>query len=127
VDLDVPPQEGAIGYYHPIAHAAVVPDVSVCHNKIVRPYSSFLLDTGRTMDGYMFTKDIVITNNQRGGGAVVLQVLGSIPNDSPGKDLVVFADGGFTGDIRMRSDGTVRPYFYTRVDYGVGPDGNRRI
>jgi hypothetical protein len=76
------------------------------------------------MDGYVFTKDIVITDDEGGGRAIVLQILWSLPDDSSGKDLVVFTERCSTSNVRMRSDGTVWAHFHARVDYGVGSDGN---
>jgi hypothetical protein len=79
------------------------------------------------MDRYVFAKHIVITNDQGGGRAVILQILGSFPDDSSGKDLVVFTESSFARDVRVRSDITVWPYCDIPVDYGVGSNGYSRV
>lgn len=53
------------------------------------------------MDGYVLTKHIVIPNDQASRFTAILQVLGSIPDDSSGKDLVVLAYRCLARDVRM--------------------------
>lgn len=79
------------------------------------------------MNRYVFTKHIVIPNDQASWFPAILQVLGSIPDDSSGEDLVVFTYRCFARDIRMWPHGRIRPYFDAPVDDSVSSDGHSRV
>ena len=74
------------------------------------------------MDGYVFTKNVVITNDQGGRCSVIFQILGGISDDSSGEDLVVFTDRCFARDVCMWAHDAVWPHFDVPIEDRVGSD-----
>ncbi len=75
-----------------IPHLAVMSDVGVAEEKIVRADAGGQFLVGAAVDGTVFAKSVVIAHFQCGWFANVFEILGFPSDDSEGKELVSFSE-----------------------------------
>ena len=73
-----------------VAELAIVRDVGVAEEKIVRADAGWQLLVGATVDRAVFAEHVVVADLQRRGLADVFQVLGFPADDREGEKLVAF-------------------------------------
>jgi len=74
------------------------------------------------MDGGIFTEDIMISDDECGGFALVFQVLRFGADGGEGKELIIFTDFGVAVDDDVGVEFTAVPKGDVRFDDTVGPD-----
>jgi hypothetical protein len=102
--LDMSCQGCGISHDYMVFNDAIMGDMGIGHNKIVvsngRYPATFL---GAPVDGEIFSKDVVISNDQAGFSSPVFQILRNIANGRERENSTSFADlcGAFDYDMRV--------------------------
>src|SRR6516225_7154832 len=81
----------------------------------------------RAVYGDVFSKAVVIADLQVCRGTIIFEVLWSFPDAAATEKLVVRADAGPAGDVRMRTNPTPGSHFHFPVDHSIGTNPDRRI
>ena len=110
-----------------VAQLAIVADMAIRHQKIVRADDRFPVRFGRAMHRDVFAENIVVADAQPRRFALVFQILRRVADDAAGVKLIVRADFCFARQINMRPDNAMRAKFHARVNHGIRPDLDRRV
>jgi len=108
-----------------VSHHAVVPDMRVGHQKIIRTDDRRLRRGRGPVRGEMFPKHIVIADAQLRRNPLVLEILGCIADDTTGMELVPLPDGRPARQINVGSDPTIRANHHVGVNHRIRPDPDR--
>src|SRR5438477_12482204 len=101
---NVSAEQRAVGHNNMVAHDRVVSYLAVGHQEIVRAKDRFLRRFVRAVHGYVLTEDIVLSDTQASGLALIFQILWRIADDATSMKLIVRAHLGDAGQIDMWSD-----------------------
>jgi len=112
IDRDVAGDPDAVGKDDVIPELAIVGDVRVAEEKIVRADRRRDFAVRAAMDGSVFAEDIVIADDEKGRLTDVFEVLGFSADRCEGEELVVLADFRRAIDHDMR----VEHAFITKLD-----------
>src|SRR5262245_52537579 len=77
------------------------------------------------MHGAVFAKHVAVAHAQARRAALVLEILGRLADDAPGKEAVLLADPGVPGEQHMRADHATRAQHHMLIDHGVRADRDR--
>ncbi len=115
--LDMASQGGAVRKHCIAAHDAIVCDVRIRHEQIVAPDGGHALVVSRPpVDGAVLAEHIPVADLQPRRLALILLVLGRIPEGGKRKDAVPGTDAG------RAVDDNVWTHHRPRADLDVGPD-----
>src|SRR5689334_7803625 len=96
----------AIGENHRVGDPAIVSDMAVGHQKVIRANDGLLLRITRAVNGAMLPEGISFADTQARRFPFVFQVLRRLPDDAPGEKSVIGANVSFAGEIDTRPDNT---------------------
>ncbi len=126
-DLDVAGQRRAVGEHDVVADHTVVGDMRVRHEQIVVTDAGDALVVGRApVDAAILAKDVAIADFQPCRLAVVLLVLGRIPDGGELEDAVLRADARRSVDDGVRTHDRAGPDLHVGADHTERPDGDIR-
>lgn len=102
---DVASKGSDVGHHNVIAELAIVRDVGVGEEVIVRTNYSSITVVGGAVDGDVFAKGVVVADAGVGGATGMFEVLRLEANAGEGVDCVGFAQLGVAGDddVGMKS------------------------
>ena len=125
--VDVPRQQRAVGQDYMVADGAIVRDVRVRHEKIVRADDRVLGGFVRAVNRDVFAKNILVADAQPRRLALVFQILRRVANHAARVEPVAGANRRQPGEINVRPDDAVRAQLNTGVNHGERLDSNRRV
>jgi hypothetical protein len=105
-----------------VADNAIVRNVAVLHQVIVRPDDSFLAGLRGAIRREMFAKYIVVANAQSRRRPVVLQILRRPANHAAGMKPVVGADLRLARNVYVGSDNAVGANFHLLIYDDIRPN-----
>jgi len=120
-------QERAIGNDDVVAQSTVVRDVTMRHEKVVRPDQRVLVAAIGAVHRDMLAENVVIADAQPCGRALVLEVLRRITDDAACVKRIVRADRRQACKKDVRSDDACRADCHALVDDRIGADCDGRI
>lgn len=138
-DFDVAAESAVVGENDVIAHLAVVRDVRVAQEKIVRANARGRVGMGAAMDGRVFAEHVAVPDLEISRLAFVLEILGLAADRSEGEKLVVLSYAGGTveddvgvknaviADLHSRADDAIRSDPDVRAEFRFGRDDGRRM
>lgn len=127
-DGDMACDSGVVGENGVVANMALVGDVGVAKEKVVVSDLSGSVGGGPAMNGDVFSKGVIVPNEQLGLLALVFQVLSSSSKGGKGISIATLTDDGVTLDddmtaqARIGSESNVISDDAIRSDLAIGAD-----
>ena len=118
-----PDEHGVVGHEDPVAQHAVVADMDVGHQVVVRPEPGeplFLL--GAPVDGDRFAEHVVVADLDPGGLPLVGVILGLAADDREGMNDVVLAQGRVAEQANVGDQPAAPADLHVRADDAIGAD-----
>ena len=107
-----------------IPHLAIVGNVGVAQEIVVRSDPGRDFRSGAAVDGAVFAEHVVVAYLQIGGLTRIFEVLGFAANDGKRKKLVVAANLGCPFDDHMGMQHTLVAQFNMRADDAIWTHSN---
>ena len=125
LDSDVPTEHHVIGRDHSVFDHTVVSDVRGGHKiALATDRRNALILLRSTIDRSAFAEDIAITDDDLGRRALVRKILWLSTDDTTGKESIVPADAGVTGDRHAILKPSATPDPHMRSNHTMMADAN---
>ncbi len=122
VHMHVTSQLDHIGDDAIAADLAIVRDMHIFHDQVVRAQHCIFLHLITAIDGYKFPNGVVVANSQPTRFSGIFQVLRVCPQDCEGKDLVSLSDAGMSIQYYVVVQDVVIPQDDVFTYHTVGSD-----
>lgn len=103
-----------------VAELAVVGDVGVAEEKVVRADAGGQFLEGAAVNGGILPEHIRVSDLERGGLAGVFEVLRFPADRGEGEEFIVFPEGGSAFENDMRMEDTIIPEGHVLANDGIG-------
>ncbi len=123
-NLNVAPEQRAVGKNNVVTNADVVADMGVDHEEIIRADDRRLFRDCGAMHRGPLAEKIAAANDQAGGFMLLFDILRSVADDGPDMETIVGADGRVAGQVNVRAHAATRANGDMGVDDGIGADFN---
>ena len=123
-DSDVPGEADGIGEDDVVAELAVMRDVRVAEQQIVRADARRQILMGAAMDRGVLAEDVVIADFEPGRLAEVFEILGFPTDGCEGEKLVAAPEFRVSFEHDMRMQDTLVAQLHIRADHAEGADAD---